>query len=73
MPAFTIGDRVRIDIPAETDPDFARYHGRVGTVVAVLEDDAGTVTGDPHDSRLYRVAPKDDTPHDLRWRDLRPI
>jgi ribosomal protein L21E len=29
------GDRVRIDIPDETDPDHALYHGEHGTVVAI--------------------------------------
>jgi hypothetical protein len=39
----------------------------------VLEDDAGEVTGDDRDSRLYRVDLDDhDDTLDLRYRDLRP-
>jgi ribosomal protein L21E len=34
---FDEGDRVRIDIPDETDPDFEAYHGETGEVVAVID------------------------------------
>jgi len=67
------GDRVRIDIPDETDPDYDRYHGRHGEIVAILEDDAGVVTGDTRDAVLYRVQLEDGTKTDVRWRDLRPL
>lgn len=50
MRRFEVGDRVRIDIPDETDPDYDRYHDRVGRVVEVIEDDAGQHTGDERDS-----------------------
>ncbi|WP_396275601.1 hypothetical protein [Haloarcula sp. S1AR25-4] len=66
------GDCVRIDIPDETDPDYDRYHGRHGEIVAILEDDAGVVTGDSRDAVLYRVQLEDGTKTDVRWRDLRP-
>ena len=46
MIRFDIGDEVRIDILDETDPDHERLHGCRGTVVEVISDDAGTVTGD---------------------------
>ena len=69
---FVVGDPVRIDIPDTTDPDHARLHGRTGTVVAVLKDDAGTETGDKRDNLLYRVEVDDANTEDLRWRDLRP-
>ena len=49
---FEEGDRVRIDIPDETDPDYSRLHGRHGEIVAILEDDAGAVTGDTAKSSL---------------------
>lgn len=67
------GDRVRIDIPDSDDADF-QYHRSTGRVVRVLKDDADVETGDPRDSRLYRVK-LDDTGQqiDFRWRDLRPI
>lgn len=38
-------DRVRIDIPDESDPDH-RLHGEHGHVVEVLQDDASVETGD---------------------------
>lgn len=34
------GDKVRIDIPDQRDPDFDRYHGRFGDVTEIIEDDA---------------------------------
>lgn len=40
------GDRVRVDIPDVDDPDH-RYHGEVGTVEEVLEDDLSGITDDP--------------------------
>ena len=46
MSEFSEGDRVRVDIPDTTDPDFDRFHGSQGEVRKVLEDDAGEVTGD---------------------------
>lgn len=67
------GDRVRIDIPDETDPDYGRFHGRHGEIVTILEDDAGVVTGDTRDAVLYRVQLEDGTKTDVRWRDLRPF
>ncbi|MBX0325026.1 hypothetical protein EGH21_18520 [Halomicroarcula sp. F13] len=69
---FEKGDRVRIDIPNEIDPDYRRLHGRYGEIVAILEDDAGAVTGDDRDAVLYRVRLDDGTNTDVRWRDLRP-
>ena len=68
---FEEGDRVRIDIPDETDPDYNRLHGRQGGIIAILEDDAGAVTGDDRDAVLYRVQLDDGTKTDVRWRDLR--
>ncbi|SEO85134.1 hypothetical protein SAMN05216388_10215 [Halorientalis persicus] len=72
MQRFSEGDRVRVDIPDETDPDHERYHGVRGTVVAVLEDEAGRATGDERDSLLFRVELEDGEVVDFRWRDLRP-
>lgn len=71
MPRFDEGDRVRVDIPDETDPDYDDFHGEHGTVVAVLEDDAGMMTGDDRDDVLYRVELDDGETVDLRWPDLR--
>jgi ribosomal protein L21E len=70
---FTLGDRVRVDIPDETDPDHELYHGRHGEVVELLEDDASEVTGDERDSLIYRIRLDDGKSVDFRWRDLRPL
>lgn len=72
MRRFEVGERVRIDIPDETDPDYNRYHDRVGSVVEVLEDDAGQHTGDERDSHLFGVELEDGDVEHFRWRDLRP-
>jgi hypothetical protein len=70
---FAAGDRVRIDIPDRDDPDFDKFHREHGRVVEVLDDAAGTMTGDERDSTLYRVELDSGQTTDFRWRDLRPI
>ena len=65
------GDRVRIDIPDEADPDH-RYHGEHGEVVAVTRNDVRLSTGDGRDSSLYRVRLASGQEVDFWWRDLRP-
>lgn len=72
MQRFSKGDRVRIDIPDETDLDHQMYHGQHGQIVSVLNDDTDAVTGDSRDSRLYRVVLETGEEADFRWRDLRP-
>lgn len=72
MRRFELGDRVRVDIPYEDDPDHDRLHRRHGTIVEILDDDAEQTTGDPRDSYLFRVEIDDAEVVDLRWRDLRP-
>jgi hypothetical protein len=72
MQRFSEGDRVRVDILDETDPDHERYHRVRGTVISVLEDEAGRATGDERDSLLFRVELEDGGVEDFRWRDLRP-
>ena len=69
---FNIGDRVRIDIPDETDTDHERLHNRHGEVIDIFEDDADNLTGDSRDAVVYRVQLDDGTKTDVRWRDLRP-
>ena len=66
------GDRVRIDIPDETDPDYGTYHGKHGCVIQTLSDVAGDITGDESDSVIYRVEFNDGTHADFRIPDLRP-
>lgn len=67
-----IGDRVRIDIPDETDHDHENFHGKHGRVVDVTPDDADAVTGRDIDSGIYRVELDDGTTFDARLPDLRP-
>ncbi len=69
---FEIGDRVRVDIPNKSDPDF-RFHGEYGEVTEILSDDAGLETGDERDSDIYRVQLDSGQSTDFRWRDLRPV
>lgn len=72
MKRFVEGDRVRVDIPDEMDPEHSKYHGQHGEIVTVFTDDAGVVTTDMRDSQLYRVALETGETVDFRWRDLRP-
>lgn len=71
MNQFTVGDRVRIDIPNQTDIDY-ELHGRQGEVIDLIEDEAASMTGDERDSILYRVQIDDGKEMDFRLRDLRP-
>ncbi|MFP9060990.1 hypothetical protein ACLI4R_10715 [Natrialbaceae archaeon A-chndr2] len=71
MAQFDVENRVRIDIPDETDLDHD-LHGSHGVVTNVIEDDAGASTGDDRDSAIYRVELDSGAVVDLRWRDLRP-
>ncbi|PAU81494.1 hypothetical protein CK500_14445 [Halorubrum salipaludis] len=73
MKRFDTGDRVRIDIPDETDPDHERLHSRQGMVTKIIPDEAGTVTGDERESYLFKVELDNGETVDVRWRDLRPI
>jgi ribosomal protein L21E len=59
MSEFHVGDRVRTDIPDETDPDHERYHGEYGQIVDISADEAGTLTSDDRDSTSteYSSAP----------------
>jgi len=72
MPRFTEGDRVRVDIPDELDPDHGRYHGRHGKVVEIMEDDAGDETGNDQDSFLFQIEFDSGDTMDFRRHDLRP-
>lgn len=72
MQSFEEGDRVRVDIPDITDPDYEEYHGQHGTVKEILEDEADSYTGDERDRLIYRVELDAGETIDLRWRDLRP-
>lgn len=69
--SFGVGDRARIDIPDETDPDH-RYHGRNGEIIAIIPDNASSVTGAEQDDGIYRVELGTGETVDVRSRDLRP-
>ena len=57
--SFRVGDRVRVRLQKADDVD-AHLDGAVGRIVAVLEDDLGTLTGDLRDDRLYQVEFEDE-------------
>lgn len=69
---WTRGDRVRVDIPDETDPDHRRFHGRHGRVIAVIPIASSGETEDEPWTLKYRVAFDGGGYADLRWYDLRP-
>ena len=69
---FKTGDRVRIDIPDQEDPDYERFHGCSGTIRSVFEDAAGELSGDERDNYLYQVELDSGETAEFRWRDLRP-
>lgn len=71
MKQFSKGDRVRIDIPDEQDPDHVTYHDEHGLVINILRDEADTLTGNEQDAVLYRIALDSGERADFRWRDLR--
>jgi ribosomal protein L21E len=72
MQRFSEGDRVRVDIPDETDPEHDTYHGTYGTVTGTIEDHAADITGDERDTVIFRVQLESGETMDFRWRDLRP-
>jgi len=72
MSRFDIGDRVRIDIPDETDPDHEQYHGKHGQIADILEDEAGSLTGDEQDSLIYQIQLDNGDNIDVRHRAIRP-
>ena len=69
---YGVGDRVRIDIPNQTDPDHDRYHGEHGQIIDILEDEAGTLTGNERDSIIFRVKFSNGEELDLRHQSIRP-
>ncbi len=69
--SFDVGDRCRIDIPNETDPDHV-HHGKNGEIIAIIDDQASDITGDEQDDGIYRVKLDAGGTVDVRHRDLRP-
>lgn len=72
MESLDEGSCIRIDIPDESDADH-KLHGEHGTVVDVIRDDGGVVTGRDRDDNLYRIELDSGVRTvDVRARDLRP-
>ena len=72
MEEFGFDDRVRIDIPDETDRDH-QYHGNHGEIIDIIDDDAGKETGNLQDSQIFRIQfDESATIRDFRRRNLRP-
>lgn len=71
MSEYYVGDRARIDIPDETDPDHDRDHGEHGQIVDLLEGEAGMLTDDERNSLIYRVAFSNGEELDFRHQSLR--
>lgn len=69
---FAEGDRVRVDIPDETDPDHDRLHGESGVITEVQTDAAEEYSGDSRDNYLFFVDLDSGDTATVRWRDLRP-
>lgn len=69
---FDKGDRVRVDIPDESDPDHDRLHGEEGVVAEIQADAAEDYSGDSRDSYLFFVDLDSGDTVSVRWRDLRP-
>ena len=72
MSQYDVGDRVRIDIPDETDPDHEQYHSEHGQISDILEDEAGSFTGEEQDSIIYRIQLDNGDNIDVRHRAIRP-
>jgi ribosomal protein L21E len=72
MRRFDEGDRVRVDIPAESDPDHDRLHGETGVVEEIQADAAEDYSSDSRDNYLFFVDLDSGETVTVRWRDLRP-
>ena len=69
---YDIGDEVVVEIPNEKDPDHC-YHGEIGEVIDILEDDLSDITEDTKDDYLYTVELENDVSHGFRYSDLSKI
>lgn len=72
MPDYDVGDRVRIDIPNETNPNHDQYHEEHGTIVDILEDDSDAFSGDEQESSIYRIQLDAGEKLDVRHLVIRP-
>ena len=69
--SYQVGDRVRVWISDNTDPD-SKYDGEVGRIEEVIQDDLSSVTGNQQDDFLFRVVLEDEDlgTMSFRHRDL---
>jgi len=71
MPAFSVEDRVQVDIGESTDPPFDAYHGRIGEITEILARDSGESASEDHDAAPVVVAFANGGRVQLQWSDLR--
>ena len=71
MPAFSVGDRVQVDIGESADPAFDAYHGRIGEITEILARDDGETAGGDRDVAPVVVAFANGGRVQLQWSDLR--
>lgn len=74
MAKFEVGDRVRISIPDQQDPD-NYVHEEAGMVIAVFQDSLSGLTGDEAHDFIYTVSFYDPSLGcmDFRYDDLKPL
>jgi len=60
------GDPVKVILDT-ANPDM-EYHGQVGEIIDVSEDDAASVTGNPEDRYMYTVRFEDGEVPDIHFR-----
>jgi hypothetical protein len=68
---YSIGDEVQVYIPKADDPDH-QYHGEVGEIVDVLDDQLSELSGNPSRGELYTIKFEDTelATADFRYDDL---
>ena len=71
MPAFSVGDRVQVDIGESADPAFDAYHGRIGEITEILARDSGEPASGDRDAAPVVVAFANGGRVQLQWSDLR--
>jgi len=71
MPAFSVGDRVQVDIREPADPAFDTYHGRIGEITEILARDSSEPASDDRDAVPVVVAFANGDRVQLQWSDLR--
>jgi len=70
MPAFSVEDRVQVDIGESTDPPFDAYHGRIGEITEILARESDEPASGDHDADPVGVAFANGGRVQLQWSDL---